>query len=82
MPAKRTEQFTASDSETVVPDDAVNLTKGVARALWIGVAGDITVVTPLGTVQLYPNMVVGFAPIQCTRVNATGTAASGIVALY
>ena len=67
---------------TVVPSDVTLLTRGVCRALHISVAGTLSVLMEDGTTGTFPVVPVGIFPIQVQRVNATGTAATGIVALY
>lgn len=66
-------------TETVVPHDSTNFTMGECSYLYIGVTGNITVVNRSGT-QLFSNLAVGWHPIMCTRVNATGTTATNMVA--
>lgn len=71
----------ASDAFAVTPSDSVNFTTA-ARSLYVGVTGNVTVVTPAGTVVLFTAVPAGTVlPIEAQRVNATGTAASGIVGL-
>lgn len=65
---------------TVVPSDSVNL-PAPTRGLHIGSGGNISVEMANGTV-LIPNVQVGIQPIQVLRVNATGTTATNIVALW
>ena len=69
--------------EAVTPSDTVGFTNGIARALYIGVAGNVAVVKDDRTsVVVFQNVSVGVLPVICSRVNATGTTASGIVALF
>lgn len=73
------------DSETVVPGDtsANNFAKGVCRGLYVGGAGAITAVYANGTTQAFAGVPAGsILPGHFIRVNATGTAATGMVALY
>jgi len=51
------------------------------RGLFVGVAGNISVEMRNGTV-VFTNVPVGILPIQCTRVNSTGTTATSMVALW
>ena len=54
----------------------------VTRALYVGVAGDITAdVVGLGTNILFTAVTNGIFPMQVTRVYATGTTATGIVGI-
>lgn len=68
----------------VVPSNTVDLTKP-CRGLYVGGAGDIMAV-PLaapGTAVLFKAVPAGTVlPIVATRVNATGTTATDIVALF
>ncbi len=71
----------------VSPSNTVDISVGgaYAKALYIGVAGNITVLPVNATddtaVVLFSNHPVGYMPMQVRRVMATGTSASGIVAL-
>lgn len=65
----------------VTPDDAVNFTQGKTRALYVGVAGDVTAIVG-GIAVLFKAMPVGVHWIGVTRVNSTATTATNMVALY
>ena len=71
----------AKYSATVTPSNVTNL-DAPTTCLFIGVSGDVSVEMVGGMTQVYPNVPVGILPIQCTRVNFTGTTASGIVAMW
>lgn len=64
----------------VTPSNSVDL-PAPTRGLFVGVAGNISVEMRNGTV-LFTNVPVGILPIQCTRVNYTGTTATSMVALW
>jgi hypothetical protein len=64
----------------VTPSNSVDL-PAPTRALFVGVAGNISVEMRNGTV-VFTNVPVGILPIQCTRVNSTGTTATTMVALW
>ena len=64
----------------VTPSNSVNLV-APTRGLHIGTTGNLSVEMANGTVD-FPNVPVGIFPIQVTRVNATGTTASNIRALW
>jgi hypothetical protein len=64
----------------VTPSNSVDL-PAPTRGLFVGVAGNISVEMRNGTV-LFTNVPVGILPIQCTRVNSTGTTATSMVALW
>jgi len=67
----------------VTPDDGADLPGGPCKGLYIGVAGNITVDMGSGSqTVLFTAVPIGVFPIVVQRVNASGTAASGIVALY
>ncbi|HEY6026400.1 MAG TPA: hypothetical protein VIV09_05820 [Pseudolabrys sp.] len=71
----------AVKAAAVTTSDTVDLPNGVTRALYIGVTGNVVAVME-GTAITFTAVPVGVLPIECTRVNATGTTASAIVALY
>jgi len=64
----------------VTPSNSVNLA-APTRSLYVGTTGNISVEMLNGTV-VFTGVAVGILPIQCTRVNSTGTTASNIVALW
>lgn len=64
----------------VTPSDTVNLSSP-ARALYIGVSGDVVAINPKGVAVTFTAAPVGILPIYTTRVNSTGTSATNIVAL-
>jgi hypothetical protein len=72
----------AEDASAVTPSDSTSLTNA-ARALYIGTAGNVTLVTIGGSVITFSNVQSGtILPVRTTRVNATSTTATNIVALY
>jgi hypothetical protein len=66
----------------VTPDDAADLPRGVCRSLYVAGAG-VVVLDDMGgeTVELISGAT-QYHPIHVRRVRATGTTATGIVALY
>jgi hypothetical protein len=80
----------------VTPSDTLDVTNAggdnapcYAKALYVGVTGNLSVVTAsdnsnsgAGTAVLFQNVPVGWFPVQVRRVMATGTTASDIVGLY
>jgi hypothetical protein len=63
----------------ITPSDTVNLG---GKAIYVGGAGNVTCVTEGGNVTLFTAPPVGSViPIRFTRVNATGTTATALVAL-
>lgn len=72
----------AENAETVTPSNSVDITY-VSRALYIGSTGDVKVDMKGGqTVTLVAVPAGAILPIRVTRVYATGTTASSIIALY
>ncbi|MES2531976.1 MAG: hypothetical protein V4636_13140 [Pseudomonadota bacterium] len=72
----------ASDGLAVTPSDGTALTV-IARALWIGVAGNVSVVTLGGTTLTFVGVQAGsILPVRCTHVRATLTTATSILALW
>ncbi|NJL07395.1 MAG: hypothetical protein HC900_03380 [Methylacidiphilales bacterium] len=70
----------ASYAAEVTPNDESDLDM-VPRALWVGSAGDLTVTMLGGVVATFPSAS-GWMHIRVTRVWATDTTASGIVAVW
>jgi hypothetical protein len=65
----------------VTPSNSTDLTD-LPKALWIGVAGDISVIAADDTDAVTVAALAGVLPIRVKRVRSTGTTATGIVALY
>lgn len=54
-----------------------------SRGIYVGVAGDLSlVVYGKGNTVVFPNVPVGIFPAQATKVNAAGTTASGLRAIW
>lgn len=71
-----------AQAEAVTPSDTVAFTKGLCRAIYVGGAGNVTVVMD-GVATLFTAVPVGtILPVQATRVDATGTTATALVALF
>ena len=69
------------NAEVVVPSDTVNLAEP-SRALYIGVSGKISVeMAGVGSAIVFLAVPVGVLQIEVTRVNATNTDATDMVAL-
>lgn len=66
----------------VTPSDTVPLAKGAADGFWIGTGGDISLRGEDGDNVTLTNVPAGVLPIGALYVNATGTTASDIVAIY
>lgn len=72
--------FSPSRAALVTPNDTNDLAF-IATSLIIGTSGNIKVTTTGGDTITIPAVPVGRFDLQVTRVWATGTTASGIVAL-
>jgi len=70
----------------VTPSDSTDITGSNANTpatLFVGVGGNIEVITLGGSTLLLKNIPSGsFMPIQVTRVRSTNTSASDIVAIF
>lgn len=87
-PARRAIATTPSDTLDVTDPTGDNA-PCYAKALWIGVGGNIAVVTAAdntnsgqGTAVTFQNVPIGWFPVQVRRVMVTNTTASQIVGLY
>lgn len=65
----------------VTPSDVTNLS-APTRALYVGSAGGNISVQMNGATIIFTAVPIGVLPIQCSRVNATGTTSTNIVALW
>lgn len=70
-----------SHAAAVTPADGADLPMGQALSLYIGVSGDVALDTPTATNVLFKAVPVGILNVAATRVRATGTTATNIVAL-
>lgn len=68
----------------ITPSDSADLATTPTRAIFVGVGGDVTVdMATTGTAVTFKNVPSGtLLPIQVNRIDATGTDATDIVALY
>jgi hypothetical protein len=64
----------------VTPSDITDLANP-ARSLYIGGTGNVSVEMYGGGTAVFSSVPVGILPVQVTRVNATNTTASNILAL-
>ena len=71
----------AEECVAVTPHDSTNFPLGACRGLYVGTLGNVALVTDNGSVVVFVG-VSGILPVRCTRVNATNTTATNIVALY
>jgi metal-dependent HD superfamily phosphatase/phosphodiesterase len=74
----------ATGGLAVTPSDSADVTNGRARSLYIGGAGDVTVVFARGSAPVtHVGVPAGTVlPVEVTRVMVTGTTATNIVAWY
>lgn len=71
----------ATHAEAVTPSDANDLVR-VSRALYVGGAGDVAIVTRDGSGVILSAVPAGTVlPVRVTRVKSTGTTATLLVAL-
>jgi len=81
--SKKTSTHTATVCLAVTPSDSTDLTYSTCRAIYIGGAGDISIVDGAGTTVVFTGVTAGsILPVQTARINATATTATSIVALY
>jgi hypothetical protein len=83
----RFEQFTgaldapAAQAVVITKSDSVDLAE-VTRAIYVGGAGDLSVVMVSGQVATFTALPAGFIlPVRARRVNATGSTATSLVGL-
>lgn len=71
----------ASGVFSVTPHNSTNFSQN-ARALYVGSGGTISLVAADGTQATFAGVPSGYVlPVQCKRVNATGTTAANIVGM-
>lgn len=66
----------------ITKSDTVNIPNGPARALYVGVTGDVALVGDDDAAVTFKAMPVGIHQISFKRVNSTGTAATDMVAIF
>lgn len=67
----------------VSPTPDVDVIPTYSRALWVGGAGNVSVVTSVGETAIFVGVQAGtLLPIRIKRVNSSGTTASSLLALY
>lgn len=72
----------ARECEVITPSDVTTYTPYI-RAFRVGVAGDVTIVTPRGTSVLFENVQIGETiPAWANKIMDTGTDAANIVAYF
>ena len=74
--------YGATDGQSVTPSDSADLAIGFCRGILVGTAGAVRVTLVSGTLVTFPSLVAGVIhPISATRIWASGTSASSIVAV-
>lgn len=72
----------ASNFAPITPNDSTDLTF-VTRTIYVGTGGNVAVVGPTGATAVFKNVFAGASlPIRVSRVLATGTTATDLVALW
>lgn len=67
----------------VTPSDTVDLAQGATVGIYVGGSGDVVCITSGGTTITFTALSSGMIhPIAATRIKATGTTATGILAVY
>jgi hypothetical protein len=70
------------DGVAVTPSDSVDLPY-TATGIWVGVTGNVALITPYGTTLTFVAVPAGtLLPVCASRVLSTGTTATSLVALY
>jgi len=79
-----TQTHTSGACRAITPADGADFdAMGVCRAIYVGGAGDISIDDIGGNTVSFVGVLAGsILPVQTARVNATGTTATSIVALY
>jgi hypothetical protein len=71
------------DGVPVTPADATNLPNGICRGVFVAVTGNITGVTPSGATVVLTGIPINTVVVcDLSIIGATGTTATGILALY
>ena len=79
----QTQTHSSGACRVVTPNDGSDLPIGICRALYIGSAGDVSIVDLSDETIVFVGVVAGSVlPVQTKRVNATATTATNIIALY
>lgn len=72
----------AREAAVIAPDDATDLTL-LPRAIYVGQTGNLSLRLPGGQSVIFVNVQGGsFLPVRAVGVNATGTTAGGLIALW
>ena len=83
MSGIQTNTHTSGAIRAITPNDGADLPMQGCRAIRAGGAGDVSIVDLTGVTTVIPSAYAGeILQVQVTRVNATGTTATGLIALY
>lgn len=66
----------------VAPNDNADIGPTATRAIYVGTAGNVNVTMLDGQTVVFPSLANGWHPICATRIWATNTTATGIVATW
>ena len=81
--SKKTATHSATVCLAVTPSDSTDLTYSTCRAIYIGGDGNISLVDGNAAAIVFTGVTAGsILPVQTARINATGTTATSIIALY
>jgi hypothetical protein len=81
--SKKTATHSATVCLAVTPSDSTDLTYSTCRAIYIGGDGNISLVDGNAATIVFTGVTAGsILPVQTARINATGTTATSIIALY
>ena len=72
----------AIDCAAITPSDTVVIPGGPCRGIYVGVTGNVTILTTGQNTVTFVGVPVGILPVNALRVNTTGTTASSMVALF
>lgn len=73
----------ATGAVAVVPSDGADLARGIAKGIYVGVAGNLRVTLAGGDTVTFTGIAAGTVhPLAVKRVFATQTTATDIVAVY
>jgi len=82
IPGALQEMVPNATFRAVTPSDTISIKNGPARALYIGGEGNLVAINENGVAVSFAGLAAGTVlPITTTRVNATNTTATNIVAL-
>jgi hypothetical protein len=80
---KKNLESPAHNAQAVTPNDSTDLPITDCRALYIGVGGNISLITNGGQTVTFVGLQAGsILPVRCSRVRATDTTATNIVAIW